>query len=152
MDELINNVSQYLSNHDTLDKAAEFLQSYREDDWKKYMNKDNEENKKTGFYYRHLVYQDFNFDIYVIEWTKNSYADIHDHPDNGCLLKVLEGKLLEKNYDKELKLIDSETIHKGDINYIQNNLRYHSIQNTFDGTSYSLHIYSPPKHKTYYFT
>ena len=152
MEELIKDISNYLSDHDTLDKANVFIQSYCTDDWKNYISKDNKKNKKIGFYYRYLVYQDYDFDIYVIEWTKNSYADIHDHPDNGCLLKVLEGELLEKNYDKKLKLIDSETIKKDDVNYIQNNLRYHSIQNTFDGTSYSLHIYSPPKHKTYYFT
>ena len=70
---------------------------------------------------------------------------------NGCLLKVLEGELEEFLYNKNLKLRTKSKIKKNTINYMNNNIGYHRITNNNNINAFSLHIYSPPNHKTIYF-
>lgn len=87
------------------------------------------------------------FDVLLLKWSPNCVSPIHDHPDNGCYLKVLYGNLLETLYDKNVIKIGVTKLEKGMINYIHNNIGYHSIKNLNDDWSYTLHVYSPPYYK-----
>ena len=97
----------------------------------------------NNHYYKFRIYSNNNYEINIINWNNHSRSKIHNHAENGCILKVLEGSLLEKKYNTDLLLIDTNTLEPGKTHYI-NNTELHSIENTNNGISYSLHIYSPP--------
>ena len=71
---------------------------------------------------------------------------IHDHPEGGCILKVLQGELIEHKYDtKNLELLEVLNHNKGSIGYIDNTIAYHRVGNDSKEKAISLHIYSPPE-------
>ena len=59
---------------------------------------------------------------YIIRWDK--YADIHDHPNSGCIFKILHGRLRSVLYDKNLRYKDTIYYGKGMIDYIDNDIGY----------------------------
>lgn len=85
------------------------------------------------------------FEMILICWNENSETKIHDHPDNGCIMYLIEGKLEEQLYNKELILSNISPINKKNSSYMDNNIGYHKIK-CLDKTI-SLHIYSPPNYK-----
>lgn len=116
------------------------LNNYCGDDYKQYVYISNET------YNRSIVRQNHNFEIIVITWNTNQKSDIHDHPQNGCLMKVLEGSLVENLYSDTLDHICSTNLDQKFISYIDNQKGYHQIVNYSDNISVSLHIYSPPNY------
>lgn len=95
-----------------------------------------------------------NVKAYIIRWHR--YVDVHDHPNTGCIFKILYGKLRSILYHTNLEYKDTTTYHKGNIGYIDNNLGYHDMENLNIGNySYSIHIYEknykPRFYKQYYF-
>jgi cysteine dioxygenase len=87
--------------------------------------------------------------MFIITWNKDSKTMIHDHAENGCILKMLRGSLKETIY-KDGDLIKSNYLINSDTGCINNDIGYHSIENISDGISVSLHIYSPCNHNTKY--
>lgn len=128
------------------------LERYNGNDWLNYRPCENckkcELTKKT---YRRMsiilpsLYSK-EYDFYLLVWKNHVETGIHDHPKNGCLLKVLEGEISEEKYSKEGQLIESTNLVKGNIGFMNNDIGYHKIINPGDKVAYSLHIYSPPKY------
>lgn len=122
------------------------INSYEGQDWKEHENVNEEKyNRKT-------VYTDpeNRFDIHIITWNCNQKSSIHGHAPNGCVMKILSGKLKEVRYGKlgERNISIRSYIHKEkDISYIDDKIGYHFIKNNTDSVSVSLHIYSPAKFK-----
>jgi hypothetical protein len=119
-------------------------------------------------YNKYFIYSSDIFDIILIKWNKNCQSKIHDHPNKGCLLKILSGKLCEEVYDNKLNKIESNILRskldlapnrtnvlrdvlleKFDISYRIGNEILHKII-AFDDT-YSLHVYIPGKYKSNYY-
>ena len=82
--------------------------------------------------------------VYIIYWAKDAYSPPHNHPDGGCILKLLNGKLCETIYD----LINNRAVRKNDgvlltTDYIS--IKYgnelHSVM-AIDNTV-SIHMYFP---------
>lgn len=125
--------------------AYNLLNNYKSNDWQEYTVNQNKPYSKK------LIYENNLFDMYLISWNKNTVSNIHDHSNNGCILKVLQGKIIEDIYDENLNFIKSNKFNKNDISYIDNNIGYHAITNINNDMTYTLHIYSPPKYKTNYY-
>jgi hypothetical protein len=86
-----------------------------------------------------------NYELVLISWAPGAKSHIHNHPENGCIYKVLEGILIEETYDpKTIELTNLITLLPNDIGYIDNTICYHKIYNPEPFQAYSLHIYSPP--------
>ena len=47
-------------------------------------------------YHKFKIYNNNNFEIYIINWNRYSYSPIHNHSKNGCVMKVLDGALRTK--------------------------------------------------------
>ncbi len=105
-------------------------------DWDLYVSFNPDKYMKT------LVYRNNIYDIYVISWNKNQESPIHDHPDKGCIMTILDGNIEELLYDNELNLIKTLEYKAGDVTYIDNNIGFHKMK-TID-KCITLHIYSPP--------
>ena len=92
---------------------------------------------------RNLIFRNQLFEIYLIQWKKNYSTNYHSHPNNGCILKVLNGKLIETikpNLTSDIK--QSIIRNMNDTSYIDNKIGIHKVEALED--SLSIHIYSPP--------
>lgn len=57
-----------------------------------------DENK---LYTRNLVHLNEHYALIVLRWNPAKESPIHDHPCDGCWLKVLEGNIEETIYTKD---------------------------------------------------
>lgn len=116
------------------------LEGFNDENWKEYISFSDKS------YTKNLIFRNEKYEIYLICWNKKQMSMIHDHPENGCILKVLKGQLIEYRYDtKEIELIELFNHTEGSIAYIDNNIGYHKVGNDSNNKAISLHIYSPPK-------
>lgn len=151
IDKLIVKINeQFDKGIDHLYDLYDILIQYKGDDFKIYKKFCN----KT--YTRNLVYRNKNFEIFILCWSEEQESGAHDHPSNGCILKVLEGELIEKSYrlDKNgnLKWKEIQGLHEGEISYQEGSNGIHNIINpNSDRGSVTLHIYSPPNYKPNFF-
>jgi len=99
-------------------------------------------------YNKQLLYRSptNRFEIFIITWCPFQESPIHDHSENGCLLRVLEGELMEDLYDNNVKFQIKTKFKKDDISYLDNEIGFHRIIN-LGRRSVSLHIYSPCHHR-----
>lgn len=114
--------------------------SFDDAKWYKYINL-----QKKNTYNKTIIFRNDIYEIILISWDKNAITKIHNHPKNGCIMKILKGSLKEETYDSNtLKKIGENIYEKDNISYIHDDLYHHKIINTAP-QSFSLHIYSPPK-------
>ena len=138
MDKLINNLRKINFNKDKLIKGIPYINEYISNDYLQYLSFDTLKYKKN------LVYRDNDFEIFVVGWRPKQSTKIHNHSENGCLFKILEGSIVEQLYDKDIKLLGHKLLKKDMNSYIHNSRCYHSMSNISLINSVSLHIYSPP--------
>ena len=140
INQLGNEINNLLVNgaRFTDDKIKELINNYTGNDWKNYVLKNETRYNKIK------VFENDKFDIYVISWNINQESKIHNHSSNGCWLKILEGMLDEKIYNKNIELIKYSIQNQGDISFIKDEIGYHSIKNINNNISVSLHVYNPP--------
>ena len=98
---------------------------------------------KKNEYNKSILYRDDKYEIILICWDANCETKIHNHPKNGCIMKILQGNLLEECFDKTYNNIRINNYKKNDVSYIHDDLYLHKIINS-NQKSISLHIYSPP--------
>lgn len=151
--QFVKTIRPLIKKNTNMIELKSILQKYNGDDlYNNYMSPNSYEYLKIPL---PVTNDDDLFEIYMILWGKYSVSPIHNHPKNGCLMKILSGTLLENIYlpNKNTNRLQLEKIHKtnvyskGDINYIDDNIGYHSIINNRSEIACSLHIYSPPNFK-----
>ena len=83
--------------------------------------------------------------VALIYWHPGQRIDIHGHARGGCVLKVLQGKLLEKRYSPETepRLLAVSTYHRGAMAYIDDDMAWHAVENPYRKPAISLHVYTP---------
>lgn len=142
LDELFGYISNNLDNNKLYD-LKNYVEQYSGDDWKKYVSFTDDTYKKN------LVKKNDELEMIVICWNNNQVSGIHDHPSNGCILKVLQGELEEHNYcniNNMLELLNVNLCKENSISYQEGKNGLHNIKNN-DNKTISLHIYSPPNYK-----
>ena len=144
---LISNLRRVdISKYNKLFRYQCFLNNYRSNDWLHFLDK-----TKINNFQKNLIQRDNNFEMFLINWPVEYQSNIHNHADYGCLMKVLQGSLQENIYSKQLDLLETKFKTKGNVSYIDDSIGYHSINTLNDLSSVSIHIYSPPLHKTDYY-
>jgi predicted metal-dependent enzyme (double-stranded beta helix superfamily) len=98
---------------------------------------------ETGKYSREIIHQDKAFEIVRISWGSQSATDFHRHPMNGCIINVLQGKLVEQRFSLNAKSIQSTLLEANHISYMHNKYGMHRVTNPTENISQTLHIYSP---------
>ncbi len=138
LSEFILNVKKELEQSNKVKNVKNILMNYDGKD----LDLNNYSIKKNK-YNRNVLYRDELFEILVLVWDKNVESPVHDHPDNGCCLKILKGELKEIKFKKNGNIEDNY-IKNNDISYIDNTIGIHKIK-ALDYT-YSIHVYSPPNY------
>ena len=99
---------------------------------------------KKNDYNKSILFRDTKYEIVLICWDTCCETKIHNHPQNGCIMKILKGNLIEECFDKKtLNNIKVNIYKENDVSYIHDDLYLHKILNK-NQQSISLHIYSPP--------
>ena len=101
-------------------------------------------------YTRNLISANKDYTLIMLVWNPEKESKVHDHPGNGCFMKVLRGQLKETLYsmNKETEEIKKERVRflqKGLVSYMHDDIGLHKISNVLkDTTTVSLHLYTPP--------
>ena len=133
----MNRLIQEIRQINNLSKSTNILKQYNSYDWKKYVEFCNINYKKN------LFYRNKDFEMFIVCWNPFQETKIHNHSNKGCILKILEGNMNEKIYDKNFNLLHENKLEKNNIRYIDDNLGIHKMINGSE-KCISLHIYSPP--------
>jgi len=141
---LFSRVNNQLKNEQKLKDLKNILEEYEGIDWKYYVSFNDDK------YTRNTVFSNDDMELIIISWNNNQISGIHDHPENGCLMKILQGELDEHNYEikaNKLNLLNVRKCKEDSIGYQEGSTGLHDIVNK-DNKTVSLHIYSPPNYKS----
>eukprot|EP00292_Cryptomonas_paramecium_P014079 CAMPEP_0113690342 /NCGR_PEP_ID=MMETSP0038_2-20120614/17725_1 /TAXON_ID=2898 /ORGANISM="Cryptomonas paramecium" /LENGTH=234 /DNA_ID=CAMNT_0000611631 /DNA_START=45 /DNA_END=749 /DNA_ORIENTATION=+ /assembly_acc=CAM_ASM_000170 len=102
-------------------------------------------------YTRNLVASDGkNYSLLVLCWKPGRESRIHNHPCQGCFVRVLCGSLVETLYSvhpeiDEIREITARVANAGSVSFMNDDLGLHKIgaENNACG-AVSLHLYTPP--------
>jgi cysteine dioxygenase len=132
-------------------KVQQVLSSYTscKEDWEKFAL------VQKGKYTRNLV-DDGNgkFNLMILCWDAGVSSAIHDHSNSHCLVKILDGSLVESLYDWPEKNNEkgsvglvprkNSTYTENQVTYMHDKIGLHRISNHGSKPAISLHLYSPP--------
>lgn len=135
LDNIVFNIKHHLSYYDTMENYK-----LSTDDINIIEKIPLEYNFTEKSYNRNVIYRDDMIEILILVWDKNATTPMHKHPDNGCILYMIDGKIIENRQSEYCSI--SSVISSGMQSYIDNSMGVHQIVAL--EKSYSLHIYSPP--------
>jgi len=146
--ELFNAFTVALRRGKKLKDLGPLLSSYDGDDWKQY------EKYNADHYARNLVKINDQLEMLILCWEVHQGCPVHDHPVNGCLVRILKGEVTETVYKLSGKpeFLSSSILPTGGIAFKEGNAILHEIFNHSDKRAASIHIYSPPNYRPTYFT
>ena len=130
---ILHNYSEILNIMNSIDFSVKEIELYCTWDKKKYC--------------RNLVFKNESFEILVLCWDIQQKSEIHNHNNNHCFVKILNGRLIERKYNKnnkELILQKEKLLSQDEVIYSKNNNNYHSIGNYGAERAISIHLYMPP--------
>jgi len=132
-----------------LKNMSKILLEYNGNDWEQY-----KKFCEKG-YTRNLAFRNELFEILIICWNKNQESCIHDHPENGCIVKILKGSLIEECYTQnndEMKMISTNELKIGSTSYQEGKDGLHKIINPNPNEcAVTIHVYSPPNYSPNFF-
>ena len=125
------------------------LEQYSGDDWMD-LKKIKPLNSDINYHRIPIIFEEFNqnknntiFGMYLIAWNSFCHTSVHNHPEGGCLMKILDGSIKEQRFMNAESFSIINTLNKDDVSYIHDDIGLHRILNENNTTSYSLNIYSP---------
>uniref|UniRef100_A0A7S2W5U3 Cysteine dioxygenase n=1 Tax=Eucampia antarctica TaxID=49252 RepID=A0A7S2W5U3_9STRA len=159
---LVEDKTNINENNDDIDKKEHKQSSYHNRITELYsrlfLNKEDkekfqyfDENKK---YTRNLIATDHTtFALILMCWNPGKESPIHDHPCDGCWMRVCEGSIEEYRYDKndstDVLVCSSHFVYKtGQLAYITDSMGYHKVGNPSKSqAATTMHLYIPPIQK-----
>lgn len=152
LNEFIHQLPKVLSEFEDDLKAQNVMSLFRrlkleQKDWRQFVRfPDMSKN-----YTRNLVATDGKtFTLLMLYWNPNKVSPIHDHPCDGCWMRVCEGVVQEKRYkeadgDNGLICVQNDIFCEGEISHIADWMGYHKVGNPhISKPAVTLHLYSPP--------
>mmetsp|Transcript_18209 Transcript_18209/g.23471 ORF Transcript_18209/g.23471 Transcript_18209/m.23471 type:complete len:234 (+) Transcript_18209:149-850(+) len=128
------------------------------DELKQYAHVDPSRN-----YTRNLISTDYqSYTLLLLCWNPHKESPVHDHPCDGCWMRVVQGQIRECRYQPQhqlngndssnsgcsssLECTHEETFVQGQVTFIKDSMGYHKVGNASPGSemSITLHLYSPP--------
>ncbi len=97
-------------------------------------------------YVKILLERTAEYEIFMICWKSGQSTPIHDHPEGGCWMQVVQGALEEVEYALPTMChMGVQRLDVGSTGFKQGNVVLHSIRAIED--TISLHLYMPPHYK-----
>lgn len=103
-------------------------------------------------YTRNLIATDHkSFTLMLLCWNAGKSSPIHDHPCDGCWMRVVMGSVQECRYNKLnsdeecLTCVSNDIYTEGQQAFIQDSMGYHKVGNpSHSKPAITLHLYCPP--------
>lgn len=99
-------------------------------------------------YTRNLVATDHKtYALMLLCWNRGKFSPIHDHPCDGCWLKIIQGKIHEVRYQiKDEELVETQNvIASSGVHFMHDSMGLHKVGNPSKKVdAITLHLYSPP--------
>lgn len=141
--------SAFATDHVNIERVQDIMSAYKSNprEWIKYAKFDRHR------YTRNLVDEgNGKYNLMLLAWAEGQGSSIHDHADSHCFMKMLDGELREIRFawpeedeEKEMKKISETVLKTNDVNYMNDSLGLHRVENpSHSRTAVSLHLYSPP--------
>ncbi|KAL7469622.1 hypothetical protein ACHAXS_009881 [Conticribra weissflogii] len=115
-------------------------------EWKKYALFEPMKN-----YTRNLIATDnATFTLLLLCWNPDKESPIHDHPCDGCWLRVCAGNVRETRYaidyvTDSLEVTSDETFESGSLTFISDFMGFHKVGNpSKTDPAITMHLYCPP--------
>ena len=121
------------------------LDDHCHDEWNRFAHFDSHRS-----YTRNLIATDHvSYTLLLLCWNPGRFSPIHDHPCDGCWMRVLQGQVQECRYKNdsqdELICTQDKTYTEGGLVFIEDSLGYHKVGNpSGNQPAVTLHLYSPP--------
>jgi hypothetical protein len=155
----LNKIINYENNYTNSEQSyliKKCLSEYNIDELIKicdeYINKKNIIGNKieinNNYYTKFILTDTTIYSLILIKWNKDVSSKIHDHPDNGCIVRLLKGELKEecyKSYNNILTHLYDSNVTKGNFSYKEGKKVLHKIIAISE--SISLHVYVPGLYK-----
>jgi cysteine dioxygenase len=137
LEDLHNSLKSNITNIRYVSDFYRFLESYTAEDWLDLVDFSHES------YNRITIFAGKSFELLLLCWEQGQSSEVHNHPSQGCIFKLLKGQLEEQKYNNNLELTATNTINVGGISYMHDSLGLHKVSNQGAGPAISLHIYAP---------
>ncbi|KAG7388937.1 Cysteine dioxygenase [Phytophthora pseudosyringae] len=102
-------------------------------------------------YTRNLISTDNDtYALMLLCWNPGKYSPVHDHPTDGCWVKVVQGVVNEVRYEKvDGKLVETSNVAlTSGVTYMDDSFGLHKVGNPHaEMKAISMHLYSPPYEK-----
>lgn len=125
--------------------VGKLLGNYEGTDWKNITLNITRPDPILNGYHKYLFFKNEEFELYLITWSPNAKSPIHNHPEKGCFMKVLDGTLSEEVFlnRKKIKLeqVNKKTLDTKSIVYRSGDYVLHRIQNETNNVTTSIHVY-----------
>ena len=143
MNDLINNLKKFAIDDFPIKTVSKFISQYN------FSAKELDSYcfYKKNKYSRNLVHKEKDFEILIVCWNPGQVAPIHGHEGEKCWMRVESGALQICNYklDRVNPLTLTMTdLTKGAAGYLDGPAEIHSVENVYNETAVSLHIYAKP--------
>ncbi|EQC27259.1 hypothetical protein SDRG_14881 [Saprolegnia diclina VS20] len=151
--EVVDAIEQVIDLHDKIplhkmDEVKHALEDFSGDmaELGRYAHFDPSRN-----YTRNLIATDNeSYALMLLCWNKGKYSPIHDHPSDGCWVRLIQGTVNEVRYANtgtELVETSNDNIVEG-VSFMSDSLGLHKIGNPSDEVdAITLHLYAPPYDK-----
>jgi predicted metal-dependent enzyme (double-stranded beta helix superfamily) len=123
--------------------VGNLLTNYDGTDWIDITSNINRPDPMLNGYHKYLFFKNDEFELYLISWFPHAKSPIHNHPEKGCFVKILNGTLIEEVFlnKKELKFINKRNLDTNSIAYKSGDYVLHRIKNETNNVVKSIHIY-----------
>lgn len=142
LDEKIRGFFKNNPKVEDIQSLKSYLDAYQGDDWRERVKFD------TRKYTREILFKNKDFELILLGWLPHQKTTLHNHPEQGCVAKVLSGTLEETSVSKEDDAVITD-LREGDIVY-NGRSDIHQIKNKSAENAVSLHLYSPGKYVVYF--
>ena len=167
---IICSVDNAFVNGKSIDYFRCIIDQFSKHEYKEFLDDFKDSNKErissydlltTNGYSKYQLYKNNNYEVNMIEWEKQAKSKIHNHSPNGCVLKLIDGSLIEDKFIYP-ENYNTQTYNLEPIKHTERNVivpihsfnkskthsyymeGFHQITNINNDKSYSLHFYSPP--------
>lgn len=146
IEEIIADYPDFMNNSRVAEQLTQLMRGHplQEADWSPYAHFDAEK------YTRNLIAlgRGNRFGLMVLAWGAGQASPIHDHAESHCVMRVLEGALVEELYsikEGNAQLERQKELPSGGVAYIHDRIGWHRVRNaSFERKALSLHLYAPP--------
>lgn len=147
LDELFEQVTVELRAGNKLKTLKPLIDSYSGSDWK------NFKFFSPAHYTRNTVLLNDVLEIAILCWEVNQGCPIHDHPDKGCLVRIMQGKLKETKYELQAYPVYTSAVilNTSETTYLEGGKIIHDLFNYSGQRAVSLNLYSQPNYKPNYY-